>query len=115
MDIPCSHCTGSFRPVVGNQRYCSERCQRKAAERRREQRTRDRLATFKLEAGCALCPPGTRWPAYVLEFHHQDPATKFFDMSRAHKYGTAAIAELAKCEVLCAGHHRMVEAGDLTI
>lgn len=57
---------------------------------------------------CYLCPPGIVWPAVALDFDHVD-GTKSKGVSRMMRdgYGLQAIlAEVAKCRVVCAGHHR---------
>lgn len=53
---------------------------------------------------CSRCPESH--PA-CLDFHHRDPETKSFALSRGHEHSRAAIlAEIAKCDVLCANCHR---------
>jgi ribosomal protein S14 len=54
------------------------------------------IKSVRLSTRCAVCggPPD--------HFHHRDPKTRLFMMSRAHHKSWAAIkAELAKCVVLC--------------
>ena len=63
----------------------------------------------KLAKGCHDCPDGTFWLPCALEFHHLDPSTK---KAAVAKLATRAVStktmmeEMAKCEVLCANHHR---------
>jgi hypothetical protein len=73
---------------------------------------------YKSTRGCALCREN-RHPA-ALDLHHLDPATKHPSL----KVGGRAMASLpmleipaecAKCLVLCATCHRLVEAGILKI
>ena len=69
------------------------------------------------EAGgrCQLCGYGRYQGA--LQFHHLDPTTKEFAISRQGV--TRAFAELreeaAKCILLCANCHAEVEAGLSTV
>lgn len=58
---------------------------------------------------CSRCK--NEYPSYVLEFHHRDRATKMFVIGTnvARKTIAALIAEIAKCDVLCANCHRIVE------
>jgi hypothetical protein len=56
---------------------------------------------------CMDC--GVSYPYYVMDFDHRDPATKEFNISRAvgHGYSLARfVAELDKCDVVCANCHR---------
>ena len=65
------------------------------------------------EAGgrCVHCG----FDAYVgaLQFHHRDPATKAFELSRQGITRSLAHlrSEARKCVLLCANCHAMVEAG----
>jgi hypothetical protein len=65
------------------------------------------------EAGgrCALC--GYDRCVAALQFHHLDPATKHFHVSRegVTRSLAAARAEARKCVLLCANCHAEVEAG----
>jgi predicted HNH restriction endonuclease len=47
-----------------------------------------------------------------MDLHHIDPGLKVANVSRLARDGrvNAVVAELAKCEVLCANCHRVVEA-----
>ena len=68
------------------------------------------------EAGgrCAACG----FDAYVgaLQFHHRDPATKAFEVSRQGitRSLKRLRLEAQKCVLLCANCHAMVEAGLLS-
>lgn len=89
------------------------RCRSDAVIRRR----REVKEILVAEAGgaCRLCG----YAAYVgaLHFHHRDPATKRFALSRAgiSMSIAAARAEAAKCVLVCANCHAEVEAGVATI
>ncbi len=71
-------------------------------------RAQAKRATFLRDAKdrpCDRC--GGRFPPIVMDFHHRDPATKEFDVSRAGRSYAKLAAEVAKCDVLCANCHRM--------
>lgn len=68
---------------------------------------KDRFQEFKATLSCARC--GFSHPA-VLDFHHLDPTKKASILSKMVNDGLAwktIMAEVAKCEVLCANCHRI--------
>jgi hypothetical protein len=89
--------------------YARNRERACAAVRPHRERHKQRLAAwyaeFKSQLVCARC--GEDHPACIV-FHHRDPAAKEVSIATAiHRgFGRARIlAELAKCEVLCANCH----------
>jgi transposase-like protein len=88
------------------------RCRRCNAEAVTERRRRIK-ELLVVEAGgrCALC--GFDDYAGALQFHHLDPSEKAFALSRdgVTRSVAAAREEAAKCALLCANCHAMVEAG----
>lgn len=55
--------------------------------------------------GCVRCPE-KRLPC--LDFHHRDPAEKDGNIGEFRRYARKKLlAEIAKCDVLCANCHRM--------
>ena len=89
-------------------------------EAARKQRLRQDLVNDrKLSRGCLLC--GERRHYSALDLHHIDPATKHPKLRVGRGRAIASLpmsqipAELAKCVVLCATCHRLVEAGVLQI
>lgn len=94
------------RPEGG---YRCAKCNARAVAERRRQVKR----TLVEEAGgcCRICGFGQH-PA-ALHFHHVDPSTKKFHL--AHTGASRGIArmraEAAKCVLLCANCHALVEAG----
>lgn len=57
---------------------------------------------------CQRC--GGSFPPYVMDFHHRDPKTKLFTVGRTASRGYAGLLdEIAKCDLLCANCHRIVE------
>jgi hypothetical protein len=89
--------------------YRCKRCRAEAVTRRR----RKVKAILVEEAGgrCALC--GYDRCVAALQFHHVDPSTKSFGLSR--KGVTRGLdvlrEEAAKCTLLCANCHAEVEGG----
>ena len=56
------------------------------------------------KSGCIKC--GESDPS-CLDFHHRDPSTKEGDLGRVRRFSIKRIlAEIAKCDVLCANCHR---------
>lgn len=62
--------------------------------------------TFKSTLKCTKC--GFDHIA-ALDFHHEDPSTKEYDVNRliSNKRFTKAYEEIKKCIVLCANCHRI--------
>jgi hypothetical protein len=57
---------------------------------------------------CEGC--GGSFPPWVMDFDHRDPKTKSFALAAGHallKPRDALLAEIAKCDVLCANCHAM--------
>jgi hypothetical protein len=111
---PCPRCGGEVKSTNGRTIYCSQRCARQFGTRRINDERRALVAAHKAARGCAIC--GLTEPTYVLDLHHLDPTQKWrsFGGSLTHSWQRLE-AELEKCVVLCCNHHRMVEAGDLTL
>jgi hypothetical protein len=86
---------------------CRE-CRMVVANERNRPR-REYADTVKLEFGCADCPPGTAWPAVALDFDHRPGLPKLGTVAALITKGTwdDFVAEIAKCEVVCANHHRI--------
>jgi transposase len=108
-----SHGWGSFVPVGATGGYRCARCNTQAVTERRR-RVKEILVA---EAGgcCVSCG----FDAYVgaLQFHHVDPATKAFEVSRQGitRSLQRLRLEAQKCVLLCANCHAMVEAGLLSL
>jgi len=62
------------------------------------------------EKPCADC--GGAFPYYVMDFDHRDDETKLFEVSTGMlSFGRAKVlAEIAKCDVICANCHRIRSA-----
>jgi hypothetical protein len=67
---------------------------------------KDFLRKYKEFKGCGDC--SGKFPFYILDFDHRDPAMKRFSPAKmAHNNSwTAMVEEIAKCDVLCANCHR---------
>lgn len=54
---------------------------------------------------CADC--GKNYPPYVMDFDHRDPAEKSYGLARMAMMAIPRIlAEIAKCDAVCANCHR---------
>lgn len=72
-------------------------------------RNRAYAGNLKMERGCAQC--GYRKHPCALQFHHLDPSTKKFTIGRTNEWSINMLAsEIAKCIVLCANCHAVLEA-----
>ncbi len=113
----CRDCRIRFRKI----RYRDDGGLRRRArtyptESRRRLASRALVRRYKAERGCVVC--GFKDSPSALDLHHLDPATKLFTLSQyspQHGDLDALHAELAKCVVLCANHHRMLHAGELRL
>jgi hypothetical protein len=79
---------------------------------RRRKELREWIATLKGTLKCNRCPEDH--PA-VLDFHHSDPNEKEGTVSQAVNAMWSKkriLAEIAKCEVLCACCHRKLHWGE---
>lgn len=56
------------------------------------------------DAPCMDC--GQRYPHYVMDFDHRDPTEKLFSVGRGRGL-KALLAEIAKCDLVCANCHRV--------
>jgi NAD-dependent dihydropyrimidine dehydrogenase PreA subunit len=66
---------------------------------------RDEINRIKEKLGCTDCR--TEHPYYVLQFDHLEGSEKVAGIHELIRYSTrdAVIAEIAKCEVVCANCH----------
>lgn len=54
---------------------------------------------------CMDC--GRSYPPYVMDFDHRDPGTKRGTITAMARYGVKTLlAEIAKCDLVCANCHR---------
>lgn len=70
-----------------------------------------RLFDAARERPCSRC--GGEFPAVCMDLHHREPESKVVAVARLvnTRRSVAVIeAEIAKCDVLCANCHRIVES-----
>lgn len=70
------------------------------------------IEDYKLERGCKVC--GFKEHPSALDFHHRNPAQKSFEIGSFNRKGWSLKRiqeEIAKCDILCANHHRMKHHG----
>lgn len=104
----CRLCGRPKAPGRGRQ-FCSDRCSKRASQlslQRYTDERKARLDAYKTQRGCDRCGY-SRCPA-ALDFHHRDPATKLFHVTRQAASEERTQAEIAKCDLLCANCHREV-------
>ena len=87
-------------------RYWANPAKERTAARFAGAERRQCLAIYKVTLGCVDC--GYRDHAAALDCDHLPGTVKLFDISRvASRSLSALIAELEKCEVVCANCHRV--------
>lgn len=76
------------------------------ARRRSAQKARWAATLAELKSGpCADC--GNRFHPVAMDFDHRDPAEKSFQISKGPKNLQRVLAEIAKCDLVCANCHRV--------
>jgi hypothetical protein len=66
------------------------------------------LRDIKMKSGCVICGYKEHWAA--LDFHHRDPTTKLFNISRKITIKkTVLMEEISKCSVVCVNCHRRIK------
>lgn len=55
-----------------------------------------------------------QYPVFVMDFDHRDPARKRFNIANTFRTWAIAqvVAEIQKCDVVCANCHRMRTYGE---
>ena len=84
----------------------------RANNKRLRKERKEFVDEHKLERGCCEC--GYKKCSRALDLHHRDPETKVMEIGRMITYHSSLeklVAELAKCDVLCANCHRELHAG----
>ncbi len=88
----------------------------KDAARKNRQKSFDRVngwfKEYKKTLKCSVCG-FDKHPA-ALDFHHRDGEVKIGDIGTMSRRATKVklLAEIAKCDVLCANCHRILHASD---
>jgi len=129
----CQSCRGTFQPEHGNQRFCCVDCRQKwqhgyipsrqicfrclkvfhptkrvevcrSCQGQVNTEKRDYINEFKLKTGCKDC--GYRENRVALQYDHLPQFEKLFELSDAHvKPWCEIMAEIEKCDVVCANCH----------
>ena len=106
----CLTCASDFTPARTWQKYCTIRCQRSSPlkannTRAFQQSRRDLINKIKTDRGCVVCGYSAH-PA-ALDFNHVR-GEKLFNVSQDPKVAKEKLlAEIDKCDVLCANCHRV--------
>jgi len=89
--------------------YKKNKDKRDAANDRWEKKNVEFFKALKKELSCVRC--GETEPT-CIEFHHEDPTLKDFDIATAvRRYSIdRVVEEMAKCLILCANCHRKEHA-----
>ena len=86
----------------------------RAKQTRRTRDMEEYVRAHKLDRGCCVC--GYRKSHAALCFHHRDPSTKSFELSKTPKSWRSTRREIAKCDVMCLNcHAELHEAGDVVV
>lgn len=78
----------------------------RASTKASREKRRDFIRDLKKKMKCSRCPESF-WAC--LDFHHRNPKEKEFEIREAQDRGASVariLAEIAKCDVLCANCHR---------
>ena len=111
--IECRRCGPSVHRFSEERGYVCLRCRARAvAARRRKVKA---ILVAEAGGGCVRC--GFAESMAALQFHHLDPSTKEFHLSRhgVTRSLDRARAEARKCVLLCANCHAAVECGDAAL
>ena len=106
----CITCNKSFLPLRDWQIYCCSLCrnnkpEKKLATKLFQQSRRELINKIKLNRGCFICGYNTH--AAALDFNHISGSKSFSISQDTKKAMPKLLAEIDKCEVLCANCHRI--------
>jgi hypothetical protein len=105
----CTRCSNEYVYYWGRSSTLCPKCQ--GIEKRKAHK--QKCVDYK-GGGCQIC--GYNDCLAALDFHHLDRATKEFEISTGiKKKWEVVVLELDKCVLLCANHHREVEAGYINL
>lgn len=108
--ILCTTCKITFAPNRPWQHYCTVSCRRKSpTEKARvksyQKARKDFVNEIKIKKGCSVC--GYNAHPAALDFNHTQ-GDKKFNISQDSKVAMQKLlAEIDKCEILCANCHRV--------
>lgn len=103
IEYHCKQCHSEYL----KQHYAKNKGYYKDKANKRKEDTRAWMFEFKSQFSCSRC--GQNHPA-ALDFHHQDPNKKDFNLGEAVNFGWSKekiLEEAEKCSVLCASCHRI--------
>jgi hypothetical protein len=106
----CLTCGALFAPARAWQKYCQPKCchnspDKKLTTQKFQQSRRDLINKIKTDQGCVQC--GYNAHPAALDFNHVRGA-KLFGVSQDPKVAWhKLLAEIDKCEILCANCHRI--------
>jgi hypothetical protein len=97
----------SKRAKKGNSSYCKVCTIEQTVERQR--RFKEKCVEYK-GGKCECC--GYNKYIGAIEFHHEDPSKKDFNIAKARltSFSDRVKSELDKCKILCANCHREAHA-----
>jgi hypothetical protein len=106
----CITCRIEFAPTRLWQKYCRVSCRRKSPAQKANVRDNQRLKKdfvnqIKIKKGCAKC--GYNAHPAALDFNHVRGEKKFNVSQDVKVAKDKLLAEIDKCEVLCANCHRV--------
>ena len=113
-----SHNTSKFPPRIGVPEALREhrRRRRNAKTYRYQKKRRRRIKAELIEARGGRCETcGYDAAIAALEFHHRDPTTKEFGIGDFNGSRRRLLAEVDKCDLLCANCHRLRHASVLVV
>ena len=94
--------------LESGKRYRCKACNSEAILRRKRKYKKELVEQFGGECQCC----GYNKSVEALEFHHTDPETKDFDLSKMTSKSRELVwAEAKKCILVCSNCHREIEAG----
>lgn len=95
-----------------NKEYYQRNCERLRMQNRDRIYTKQ-LAVNELKESTPCMKCGLYWPSYVMDYHHRDRSTKIAGIAGMIKSNTIEkiMAEIEKCDLLCANCHRIKEHG----
>jgi hypothetical protein len=106
----CKNCIKTL--MLENYRKFPER--KKERDKKAREKVMNEINLMKSKIGCLYCQEKD---PIVLDFHHVNPKNKEKEVSywvRA-KSITRALNEIKKCVVVCANHHRRLEAKTISL
>jgi hypothetical protein len=99
------HRSRSAGAKASHKKYADTPERQEWLRQRRETRTAW-IASLKRGKPCTDCK--VSYPTYVMDWDHREGEAKEFNLAKAWSYSDARIlAEIAKCDLVCANCHRI--------